>query len=202
MVTYTCDEVEQQLRQLKEFSFRLGDSMEQTANDLRTQGTSPSAQLISDLQNYREVFSKMRSWLQSQSAPAAAGLDLSPATLTDLETGLTSQLARTRALEFIEQVRRLTHIEGDQHHVVAVIQQACEAAHETILGEGPTSDETIASLNEGRHSLAVLWTLVTRGDTLEDNEWTELLEQCTNQLGREVATTVARRRLIVRDTDV
>lgn len=201
MVTYTCDEVEHQLRQLKEFSCRLGDSMERTADELRTQGTSPSAQLISDLQNYRDVFYRMRSWLQHQSSSAATESNSFPGTLTDLETELANQLSRSRALELIEQVRNVTHAEGEQHHVVAVCQQACETARGTILNGGPQLDETIAALNEGRHPLAVLWTLVTRGDTLEDAEWTDLLEQCANQLGREVATTVARGRLIVRKID-
>lgn len=197
MVTYTCDEVEDQLRQLKEFSFRLGESMERTADELRTQGTSPSSQLISDLQSYRDGFFKMQSWLQGQSAPTGADADATPGTLNDLETELATQLARSRAVELIDRVGRLSHAEGDQHHVVSVCQHACEIARGEICGGGQKAEETVNALNQGQHPLAVLWTLVARGDTLEDNEWTDLLEQCARHLGREVATTVARRKLVI-----
>ena len=197
MVTYTCDEVEHQLRQLKEFSSRLGDSMERTADELRTQGLSPSAQLISDLQTYRDGFFKMRSWLQGHSMPSEVAANATPNTLNDLETGLATQLARTRAVELIDRVGAMSHAEGDQHYVVSVCQQACEIARTDIFSGGPKAEETVAALNQGQHPLAVLWTLITRGDTLEDTEWTDLLERCAKDLGREVATTVARRKLVI-----
>lgn len=201
MVNETCDEIEHQLRRLKEFSFRLGDSMERSAAELRTEGTSPSAELIAELQSYREVFCRMRSRLQvQQSVTAEVDADMVPATLIDLESKFTRQMARSRALALLDKVEGLTHVEGDQHLVVAVCQQACEKARADILSEDSTSQDTIDDLDHGRHPLAVLWTLVTQCDTLEDMRWTELLEQCATQLGREVATAVARHKLLIRET--
>lgn len=201
MVDYTCDEIEHQLRQLKEFSFRLGESMERTADGLRTLGTSPSAELITDLQSYRDEFFKMRSWLQDQSAQGNQSASTAPGTLSDLESELTSQMSRSRALELIGRVEGLSHVEGDQHLVVAVCQQACETARGAILGERSKSDETMTALNNGQHPLAILWNLITHSDTLDDTQWTEMLEQCAKQLGREVATAVARHKLIIRETN-
>ena len=201
MVDYSCDEIERQLRQLKEFSARLGDSMERSASGLRTQGTSPSAELITDLQNYRDEFFKMRSWLQDQSDQGNQSVKLAPGTLTELETELTTKMTRSRALELISCIQGLSHVEGDRHLAVAVCQQACETARDEILGEGSKSDETAAALNHGQHPLAILRTLVTHSDTLDDTQWTEMLEQCGKQLGREVATAVARHKLVIRNTN-
>jgi hypothetical protein len=137
----------------------------------------------------------MRSWLQGHPTPVeAAG---APVTLNDLETELTTQFARSRAVELIDRVCGLSHAEGDHHQVVSVCQQACETARNEIFGGGPKAEETVSALNQGQHPLAVLWRLITLGDTLEDTEWTDLLEQCSRNLGREVATTVARRKLII-----
>jgi len=201
MVNENCDDIEHQLRQLKEFSFRLGDSMERSAAELRTEGTSPSAELIAELQSYREVFCQMRSRLQGQKSVAVeVDAELVPATLNDLESKLTRQMARSRALALLDNVEGLTHVEGDQHLVVVVCQQACETARGEVLSESSKSRETIDALVHGVHPLAVLWTLVTQCDTLDDMQWTELLEQCATQLGREVATAVARHKLLMRET--
>ncbi len=201
MVDYSCDEIEHQLRQLKEFSARLGDSMERSANGLRTQGTSPSAELITDLQNYRDEFLKMRSWLQDQSARGDQSASAAPGTLTDLETELTSKMSRSRALELLGRIQGVSHVEGDQHLVVAVVQQACETARDEVLSESSKSDETMTALNNSQHPLAILWALTTQSDSLEDAQWTEMLEQCAKQLGREVATAIARHKLLIRDTN-
>ena len=201
MVHVTCDEIEHQLRQLKEFSFRLGDSMQRTADELRTQGTSPPAELITDLQNFRDVFFNMRSWLQHQSDKNELDSETEPQSLVDLETRLTSHLARGRALKLIDGVQQLSHVEGDQHPVLVRCQQACEAARGEVLGGVADSQETMTALNNGQHPLAVLWTLVRHCDTLEDNEWTELLERCGHQFGREVATAVARHKLLIRERE-
>jgi hypothetical protein len=201
MVNENCDDIEHQLRQLKEFSFRLGDSMERSAAELRTEGTSPSAELIAELQSYREVFCQMRSRLQGQKSVAVeVDAELVPATLNDLESKLTRQMARSRALALLDNVEGLTHVEGDQHLVVVVCQQACETARGEVLSESSKSRETIDALVHGVHPLAVLWNLVTQCDTLDDMQWTELLEQCATQLGREVATAVARHKLLMRET--
>ena len=201
MVNENCDDIEHQLRQLKEFSFRLGDSMERSAAELRTEGTSPSAELIAELQSYREVFCQVRSRVQGQQSVAVeVDSESVPATLNDLESKLTLQMARSRALALLDSVDSLTHVEGDQHLVVAFCQQACETARGEVLSESSKSRETIDALVQGVHPLAVLWTLVTQSDTLDDMQWTELLEQCATQLGREVATAVARHKLLMRET--
>lgn len=201
MVNENCDDIEHQLRQLKEFSFRLGDSMERSAAELRTEGTSPSAELIAELQSYREVFCQVRSRVQGQQSVAVeVDSESVPATLNDLESKLTLQMARSRALALLDSVDSLTHVEGDQHLVVAFCQQACETARGEVLSESSKSRETIDALVHGVHPLAVLWTLVTQSDTLDDMQWTELLEQCATQLGREVATAVARHKLLMRET--
>lgn len=84
MVNDTCDEIQRQLWQLKELSHRLGDAMERTADELRLLGASPPAELITDLQKFRDGVFKMRSWLRGQSKQADLEIATAPQTLSEL----------------------------------------------------------------------------------------------------------------------
>lgn len=192
-VDETSLDIEQQLNQLKAFSFRLGESMDRTAEAMRIRGVSPSAELIADLRSYRDVFVKVQSWLINQQPPSVPSMETS--TLLELESGVLNQLTRRRALELLDQVARLIHIDGPQHPISINCQQACQQARLEIQGPAPQSTQTIQALQAGQHPLTVLWKLVSQSETLDDNEWTELLEQCAQQLGKDVATAVARHKL-------
>ena len=189
----TTLDIEQQLQQLKVFSFRLGESMDRTAEALRIRGVSPSAELIDDLRTYRDVFAKVQSWLINQQPQSVSFMETS--TLKDLENGVVNQMARRRALATIDEVATLTHVEGAQHPVAVTCQQMFQRARQEVLGSVPQSTQTIQALQEGLHPLNVLWTLVSQGDSLDDDTWTELLEQCAQQMGKDVATAVVRHKL-------
>ena len=189
----TTLDIEQQLQQLKVFSFRLGESMDRTAEALRIRGVSPSAELIDDLRTYRDVFAKVQSWLINQQPQTVSLMETS--TLKDLENGVVNQMARRRALATIDEVATLTHVEGAQHPVAITCQQMFQRARQEVLGSAPQSTQTIQALQEGLHPLNVLWTLISQGDSLDDDTWTELLEQCAQQMGKDVATAVVRHKL-------
>lgn len=195
---YSCEEVREQLEELKSFSHRLGETMGRTADELRATGSSPSAELIADLQSYRSRFQSLQSWLTTQPEPSFAGsaqpvLD----SLDDLQRDLESKLVARRACEFLDHLQSLAHADGEHHPTLATCQRARQTAVDALKGPESISRPTCRAILDGLHPLNALWNLVQHQDKLSDEEWTASLERVAEHLGREVATSVARNKLYV-----
>lgn len=197
-----CVEIQDQIQQAKAFSIRLAELMERAAEDLRTTGLSPSPELISALQNYRQMFRDLRTRLSDEigGAPATEPLR-TPASLADLERHFEGQVATRRALSFLDQLQHLSHLDGEQHPVLDVCRRACQATLEAVREQDANSRNIVRTINEGDHPLSALWNLLNHQETLNDNDWAELLERVTDHFGRDVATAVARHKLLIPSID-
>lgn len=190
----TTDNIRQQLQQLKAFSFHLGESLERTAESLRTSGEIPSAELIAQLQEYCQQFRGLRMRLDLP-VEVVLGSQTEAESLDQLEQELDARLARQQADAILARLKGMIHTEGDQHPVIVRCHQMRQSVTELIATGGQPAKNSIGDLNAGTHPLALLERVLARGSDLDDEQWTTCLEQIAAEFGRDVMTAVARQKL-------
>lgn len=192
---YSCEEVQEQLDQLKAISFRLGDAMSRTADDLRAHGSSPAPELIADLQHYRHRFQALQAWLATQPGGTAHSQPLT--SLDDLQHDLETRQVARRAVEFLDALQHLAHADSDQHPALLICQRARQATLDALQGSESVSRPAYRAIVDGVHPLNALWNLIQYQGQLTDEEWSDALDRVAQHLGREVATSVARNKLYI-----
>lgn len=198
IVDDSCLQIHKQFQQLKAFSVRLAELMEHAAEELRTTGVCPSMELISALQNFRQMFRDLQTHLDCGSDESAVTeSERMPASLDKLERDFEARIATHKALGYLDQLQYLSHREGESHPVLAVCNRARLAALDAVHGMDGNSLNIVQAINAGDHPLSALWTLLNDQETLNDDEWTELLERVAEHLGRDVATALARHKLFI-----
>lgn len=186
------------VEELKVMSARLSELMVRAAEGLRSSGICPPIELTRELQSYRDNFQMIRAWVQRQPGATLASPGVLAGSIAELEGDIARKETVDRALGALRYCEGLYHTEGESHPVSQTLQSACRNARELLLNGGAESSATAAAFQNGLHPLWLLWSLVAKSDTLDDTRWSEMLDQVTEAFGRDVGTSIARRKLRLR----
>lgn len=201
IVGYSSTEIRDQLQELKAYGVRLGESLERMATDLRVSGLSPTEDIISDLQRYRQQFQRLQAWLEEQPGTVVAGNGRRATSIDELKRNFEGAVQAQQALETLDQVRTIAHREGPQHPLSRRCEQLRQQAVEAIRGAHANCSEIARSIIEERHPLCTLRRILRDQEALNDEQWTELLDLVGEQWGREMSIAVARGKLFLLTSD-
>lgn len=197
IVADMCVEIPEQIQQLKASGLQLAELMERAAADLRSSGMSLSMELVTTWQNYRQMFQVLQDRVHEACGNLPNVHGNASTSLAHLEQRFEFISARNQALQFLWQLQQVSHREGPDHPVAAICRRACQRVIDTIDARNTQSQTVTQAINAGRHSLSALWSLLNQHESLNDDEWAERLDVVAEHLGREVATAVARRKLVI-----
>lgn len=150
--------------------------------------------------------------LQTQIVELAATSNLSPlpaigeqSSLQDLKSLLqklggaapsSSTPIRDKAVQILDRFLSLTHQEQPNFEELTGYQEQVRAFRTKILNTPEAYlPPDVKSLVEGRHPVAVLLTLIDRGNQLQDTEWVRLTEAVSQSLGQPMAIAASRGKL-------
>lgn len=150
--------------------------------------------------------------LQTQIIELAATSNLSPlpaigeqSSLKDLKSLLqklagsappSSTPIRNKAVQILDRFLSLTHVEQPNFEALTGYQEQVRAFRTKILNTPEAYlPPDVKSLVAGRHPVAVLLTLLDRGNQLQDTEWVRLTEAVSQSLGQPMAIAASRGKL-------
>ncbi|HIK30625.1 MAG TPA: hypothetical protein IGS17_14605 [Oscillatoriales cyanobacterium M59_W2019_021] len=153
--------------------------------------------------------------LQMQIIELAAASNLSPlpaigeqSSLKDLKSLLqtlassassSSTPMRDKAVRILDRFLSLTHVEQPNFEALTGYQEQVRAFRTKILNTPEAYlPPDVKSLVEGRHPVAVLLTLIDRGNQLQDTEWVRLTEAVSQSLGQPIAIAASRGKLTLK----
>ncbi len=180
------------LHQLRQTGLSLADLLMWDADRLDSQGWPPSRTLSDDLRSFREQISRLTSLLQE-------GLNEQAPPRYESLTELAAELDyRDIALQATAIARQIMLIQSPEGQHPAGLKEIQDAAAEMIATQGLDSPrELIHSLADGRHAWGDLLRMIREGHTLPDAEWTALNTSIETALGRPLAVSAARGRLVL-----
>lgn len=186
---------QQDVLQLQQAGRRLSQTMRRAAEDLQGDGLEPSDELLDELQRFCGAFRRLR-----EDVLEAGCLSAPMATLSDLTTMLALRERLATAQRVATEALRLVPRDGDAGAVLAERIRAEVSAVSAVLETATPPADLVEALLEGRHPLAAAVQLVRQAEQLGDGEWEQQLDIVRMGLGRDVATALARGRLVWNDS--
>jgi len=188
-MTTTLEALQYRLVELRAFGQRLSEAMTQAAVELRDHGLEVAPGLLADMERFRTDFRALRDRISvcRKSLSRASSLD-------ELERELSQQAAASVALHVIDRAAALRHRDPDSFAPLERVAEECDRLRDAVAA-GPS--DVVEALARGEHPLAMLVSLVTEGDRLSDDRWEQLHDAVTTRYGRELATAVARGRVML-----
>lgn len=188
----------QELQQLRTMSRQLSETMSRSAVELRERGWEPSESLLQQMQQFRADFRRLRECLQEGRTGSAARI----VSLQDIEEELSRREQVAKALERVNRAAALRPRTGEATGPLFERLHGEISATRSALTAATPSSELLSLLQTGRHPLVVAVRLAEGADDLNDDDWGTAIDTVTSTLGRDLATALARGRLILGEEPV
>ncbi len=194
------EKISQRLEDLTKQSQQLGESMRQSARQLQDDGIIPEISLIEEIQSFEKQLQETSQSLAKE--VDTKSLSEEPLSIEKLRTAIDQLLVRDRANQVLDQIPLIVHRDDDKF---LPLQECCTVA--SLLKEnlqslsGEDIPPEMQNVLDGKHALCALLALVQTPDDLDDEIWSQHNESLTVAFGRQLATAVARGKLIMRDAN-
>lgn len=176
------------LLELRDRSARLAASLSASAKRLREQSEVPAADLLAELRDFSQRFAEAAAQLQPN-GPV-------PISVLEMEQCIQSRQQTRRALGVLDRVESIRHVEGREVTALQAARKlAWELRRELEEDDRLRVQQGTAELLKEHHPLQAVLTLVTDDARLDDRTWDALHEIVTKSFGKELATSIARRKL-------
>lgn len=184
---------QQELQQLRGAARELSAAMARAAAELLETGAEPSESLLQQMQQFRAEFRRLHECVieeRSNDLPR-------PVSLQDLGVELQRRQDVAAALKLVNRAAGLRTRTGEAagpmferyHSEIAETRNALETGRSTM--------DVMQLLQTGRHPLVVAMRLAEDAEDLTDEDWGKAMEMVSTTLGRELATALARGRLML-----
>lgn len=190
----------QQLQQVLGHATEIGVLLRRLSRDLSEQGTTPSANSLEQLSQFRVRFEQLHSSISPSTTGRSAervGTDREPS-LAELQDELNSQAVIQETLERLESVSKIRHVEhaefGPWQRCLAEGNQLRNQLLSAPAAEARSEAERFLS---NQTPLNAIVTLLAEGSQLSDERWSTLLDIVSTVYGREVSTAIARGKLVM-----
>ncbi|PYI51059.1 hypothetical protein DLM86_27225 [Paenibacillus flagellatus] len=183
------------LQQLVGQADRLSERLHEAGYVLRSKGTLPERKLAEDILELHGLFSRLYQEMQAAWKEVGAPLTEAPQTIGDLRE-LHDKLERERSLRQLavwplRAARLQSSLASDEAAVAAVREQANELYARARSGQS-FAEEDVAPF-------IALVRLLTEGDSLSDEEWTDYDGLVRQRLGPSISLALTRNRLSLAD---
>lgn len=186
---------QQELQQLREAARDLCDAMMRTATDLHETGAEPPEDLLQQMQQFRADFRRLRECILEEHPGDAARLT----SLQDLSNELQRREDLAAAVKLVNRAAGLQTRMGETSGPMFDRLHTEIAETRNALETGRSTADVMQLLQSGRHPLVVAMRLAEGADDLTDEDWGKAMDMVSTTLGRDLATALARGRLIVGD---
>ncbi len=183
---------QQELQQLRMAAREVSDAMTRAAVELRDDGAEPTEGLLQQMQQFRADFRRLRECVLEDGNGLTRAVSLQ-----DLGAELQQRARVSAALKLVERAAELRTRTGETTGPMFERLQGEIAHARQALAAATPSLDTIQALDSGRHPLVVAVKLAEGADDLTDDDWSQAMESVTASLGRELATALARGRLMI-----
>ena len=188
------DERRLQLARLRDAGIRLSTRLRQMSRDMVENTDLPDVDAIDGLIQFRNEFDRLQAGIpRASGTPGGPPEDVS---LVEMQIQLDSQAIIQSALRRLDMFVRIQHIDLPEFPP----WQRCLADARQLRGELVTvpSDRariTAEQFLSPQGPLNAALTLVSEGQELTDEQWSQLLDSVSAAYGREISTAIARGKL-------
>lgn len=186
---------QQELQQLRETARELSAAMTRAAADLRETGAEPSESLLQQMQQFRADFRRLREGVM-EARPEEQPRLLS---LEHLSEELRRREEVSAVLTVVNRAAGLRTRTGEAAGPMFDRLHSEIAETRSALETGPSAADVMQLIQSGRHPLVVAMRLAEDADDLTDEDWGQAMETVSSTLGRDLATALARGRLVIGD---
>jgi hypothetical protein len=194
MALADLDSLSASLNNLRDERDRLAAALERSLNALRAEGTGVTSNVLQSLRGYRQRHQDLVCRFRIDPAPLP---DAELASFDDWENAIEAGKRHCRLADFFETLRRVEACGQETPGPLASVLADAERL-ERKISEGDLS--LAEELLDGRHPLACFLRLVTRGEELADEMWTEFQGRVSDCYGRDLSTALLRGRITLRKT--
>jgi nanoRNase/pAp phosphatase (c-di-AMP/oligoRNAs hydrolase) len=182
-----------ELQQLRLGARDLSSAMTSAAAELRDSGAEPTEALLQQMQQFRADFRRLREYI----VEAQQNGSTKAVSLHDLDTELQRRQQVAKAIQLIDRAAGLRPRAGDvQGAMFDRLKQEITQTRLALESEA-SAPHVMRDLESGRHPLMVAVRLAEGADELTDDAWGQAMETVTTALGRDLATALARGRLMI-----
>lgn len=196
----SLDRCREHLQQVQRRATEIGALLRKLSRELVEQGTTPSADSLEQLAQFRVTFAQLHNSLSpSATGGAPDGVETDrESTLIELQEELDSRAVIQATLERLERVSTIRHVEQPEFGPwqrcltdgIQLRNQLLASPSRQARGQAERFLATQTPLN-------AIVTLVAEGSQLSDERWSTLLDAVSAEYGREVSTAIARGKLVM-----
>ncbi|HET6425587.1 MAG TPA: hypothetical protein VFG20_17995 [Planctomycetaceae bacterium] len=181
------------LTQLRAAARELSDAMNRAAVELRDTGAEPPERLLQQMQQFRADFRRLRDCVVEERSGDVPLLG----SLNDLDAELKQREELQAAMTLVHRAAGLQTRTGEAFGPMFDRWHSQILETRLALQTGRSTANVMELLQTGRHPLVVAMRLADGGDDMTDDDWGAAMETVSGALGRDLATALARGRLVV-----
>ena len=189
-------ELRLELKQLGQWRERLAGRLLDAADRLDGPGEPPTDELIDDLVSYRVRIRQLADDIGIEAVATDDGAE-TDITLAELGRLLDARERRERVLQVLDEVLKWQHVETPDFAPLALCQAEARRLKElSSRSHEMEADAELVAICQQTHPLNLLLKLCEQGNGLSDSDWIECNDRVTAAYGRQLATALARGRIL------
>lgn len=192
----TLHDLHQELEQLSQWRELLAGQLLNAADGLDSPGQLPSDELIDDLVSYRERMLRLTDAITGGTTTTNRD-PVADITLVELKHLFTIRNRREQIIPVMDEILKCRHAEACDFAPLAMCHAEAKRLRELAThSDGSEADAELDAVCQQTHPLNLLLKLCEQGDRLSDSDWIECNDRVTAAYGRQLATALARGRIL------
>lgn len=197
IVADPIDECRLQLARLRDAGIRLSARLRQMSLDMIERSDLPDADVIDELIQFRNEFDRLQAGIP-RSGGTSGGHQQDPS-LVEIQQELDAQATIQSALRRLDMLLQIHHIDQpDFAPWQRCLADARRLQGELVAASAAHALSTAEQFLSPQGPLNALLRLVSEGQELTDEQWSQLHDSVSAAYGREISTAVSRGKLSLR----